>query len=198
MFDIRVLLKSFLSKVGFEVYEAENGTAALEVARKSLPDIILMDLMMPVLNGYEAIKALKQSPELQHIPILILSADAMKKEREKAYELGAEGYISKPFKQNDLYQELQRILGIEFIYDERESKDQNWNKTLNSDLKKLSRETVERILQADEKLNQEELLRIAGGIEENSPALGRYLKTLISQYRNEELITIIRTGRIES
>ena len=180
MFDIRVLLKSFLSKVGFEVYEAENGTAALEVARKSLPDIILMDLMMPVLNGYEAIKAFKQSPELQHIPILILSADAMKKEREKAYELGAEGYISKPFKQNDLYQELQRILGIEFIYDERESKDQNWNKTLNSDLKKLSRETVERILQADEKLNQEELLRIAGEIEENSPALGRYLKTLIS------------------
>jgi len=80
------------------VYKAGNGRDAVELTKRHHPDLILMDMMMPVMSGYEAITAIKAEPDLQDIPIVGLSAKAMSTDIELASGIGIDGYITKPFR----------------------------------------------------------------------------------------------------
>lgn len=98
------LLTRRLSRKGFEVVVAKNGQEALDVARAEQPDLILMDLNLPVLDGWEATRQLKASPELQAIPVIALTSHAMAGDREKALAAGCDDYDTKPV-------DLSRLLG---------------------------------------------------------------------------------------
>ena len=92
--DIRALLRLYLEGDGFRVLEAENGTAALTLAREHAPDMAILDIMMPGMNGFELTRALRKYSEL---PILILSAKSQDNDKILGLNLGADDYISKPF-----------------------------------------------------------------------------------------------------
>ena len=92
----RRLAQFILKSHGYVVYEATTGQEALELARTCLPDLILMDLQLPGLDGFTATKILKEDASTRHIPIIALTAYAMKGDEEKAQEAGCEGYIPKP------------------------------------------------------------------------------------------------------
>jgi signal transduction histidine kinase/DNA-binding response OmpR family regulator len=105
----RELLISYLSPWEFKILEAENGKEALKLTQQHQPDIILMDIKMPVMNGYEATTILKQTPGSKDIPIIAITASALKKDEEKISEL-CDGYIRKPVDKNHLIEELLRVL----------------------------------------------------------------------------------------
>lgn len=92
--DIRELLKLYLESEGYRILEAENGRLALELAQKEQPDMAILDVMMPEMNGLEVTRALRKSSE---IPILILSAKSTDNDKILGLNLGADDYIAKPF-----------------------------------------------------------------------------------------------------
>lgn len=106
----RILLRESLKPHGLQTIEAVNGRQSIDMAREYSPDLILMDLRMPVMDGYAAIKILKADSVLKDIPIIILTASAMKEEEEKIKKLNCEGYLRKPIKKNELLREIARYL----------------------------------------------------------------------------------------
>jgi CheY-like chemotaxis protein len=94
----------------FEVLVAEDGEKGCEMAARELPDLILMDLEMPVVDGWEAARRLKSGPETRHIPIIGLSAHALAGEREKALAAGCEEFDTKPVEFDRLLGKIRRLL----------------------------------------------------------------------------------------
>lgn len=94
--DVRSYLKSVLS-FDFNVLEASNGQEGLKTARKFVPDAVICDVMMPVMDGMECCRTLKSDIRTSHIPVLMLTAYAVEEQKIKGYECGADSYISKPF-----------------------------------------------------------------------------------------------------
>lgn len=95
--NIVMALEYALSKRGFEVYIGRDGLEAIAASEKHLPDVILLDIMMPNLDGYETIKILKENQLLEETRIILMSAKTAKEDIEKGLSLGADNYITKPF-----------------------------------------------------------------------------------------------------
>ena len=96
--DIVNIVAMSLEAQGYAVFKAANGQEAVEQARQHTPDLIFMDMMMPVLSGYEAVSELKADEATRGIPIVGLSAKAMADDMERALDVGIDGYITKPFR----------------------------------------------------------------------------------------------------
>jgi two-component system cell cycle response regulator DivK len=106
----RELLRTVLENQGYTVVEAADGKQALQQARAEVPDLILLDLQMPLRSGYEVVSELRQDPRFSTIPIVALTASAMHGDREKALDAGFSGYLTKPLSLSTLRQEIQRLL----------------------------------------------------------------------------------------
>ncbi len=100
--NILLSLDFLMRKKGYGVFIARNGKEALQLIRAEQPDIIILDIMMPEVDGYEVCEFVKQSPELKHIKIIILSAKSKEEEIEKGYQAGADLYFTKPFSTREL------------------------------------------------------------------------------------------------
>ena len=109
--DNRIIYATMLSHVGYNVIEAENGVDAVRMARTGRPDIILMDISMPLMDGYEATRVLKADPETQKIPIIAVTAHAMVTDRQAAQEAGCDDYISKPVEPQGIRSAVERWIG---------------------------------------------------------------------------------------
>jgi two-component system, cell cycle response regulator DivK len=106
----RELLRTVLERSGYEVIEAEDGEMAVERARSGRPDLILLDLQMPKLDGYAALALLRGDPEFARTPVLALTASAMRGDREKILEAGFTDYLSKPAGTEALREAVARLL----------------------------------------------------------------------------------------
>jgi len=95
--DIKTVISLYLSAKGYEVVTAYDGLDAIDKAKTEKPDLILLDVMMPIMNGFEVCQKLQGDPETQNIPIIMLSAAAQSETITKSIELGAKDYIVKPF-----------------------------------------------------------------------------------------------------
>ena len=104
------LLRYNLKKEGFKVYGAFEGEKALSLASQLNPDLIILDLMLPGLHGYEVLWLLKRNRQLAHIPVVILSAKTLKENIDEGMQLGADGYITKPFSIAELVIRVREIL----------------------------------------------------------------------------------------
>jgi len=108
--DIRELVSLSLQFGGYTVVQAANGAEAVEQAQKELPDLILMDVRMPKMTGYDACRRIKAIPELRDIPVVFVSAKGQESEIQTGLEAGAEEYILKPFAPDDLVKQVQAVL----------------------------------------------------------------------------------------
>jgi CheY-like chemotaxis protein len=108
--DIRDLIAFTLRFAGHEVFAAANGEEAVELAPKVNPDLVLMDVRMPRMTGYEACRALKADPVLRHIPVMFLSAKGQESEIQQGLDAGAEEYLLKPFAPDLLTDRVKDIL----------------------------------------------------------------------------------------
>lgn len=109
--DIRDLIAFTLRFAGHEVVTAVNGEEAYQLALKEVPDLILSDVRMPKMTGYEACKLIKAEPTLQHIPIVFLSAKGQELEVQTGLSAGADEYLLKPFAPDQLTKKVTEILG---------------------------------------------------------------------------------------
>jgi CheY-like chemotaxis protein len=108
--DIRDLIAFTLRFAGYEVFPAANGEEALELSRQVNPDLILMDVRMPRMTGYEACQLLKANPDLKDIPVVFLSAKGQETEIQQGLDAGAEDYLLKPFAPDQLTTRVKTIL----------------------------------------------------------------------------------------
>lgn len=106
----RELLRTVLHRAGYEVLEAEDGEQALVQARRGHPDLILLDLQMPGLDGFGVLAELRGDPRFAHLPVLALTASAMHGDREKILEAGFTDYLAKPAGPETLRETVARLL----------------------------------------------------------------------------------------
>jgi len=112
-----------LSRVGFHAHTANNGKEAVEKFEELKPDCVLMDILMPVMDGVEATRLIKEMPGGKDAVVIAVSASALEEQKAKVLENGADDFISKPIQENELFEELRHHLGVEYIYEEEEQQD---------------------------------------------------------------------------
>jgi len=110
--DAREMYAAYLQFSGFDVAEAGNGIEAIEKAQQLLPDIVLMDLALPRMDGWEATRRLKNDPRTQHIPIVALTGHALAGHAEGAREAGCDAFVTKPCLPDALVAEIKRLLEL--------------------------------------------------------------------------------------
>ena len=109
--DNRIVYSTILQHFGYRVMEALNGEEGIAKARTEQPDLILMDISIPVIDGWEATQVLKRDPKTRRIPIIALTAHALASDREKAMEVGCDSYLAKPCEPKTVVSEVERFIG---------------------------------------------------------------------------------------
>ena len=108
--DNRQILRDLLTNAGFEMIEAENGEDAVASAQARRPDLILMDIQLPVLDGYEATRRIKAHPDLKSIPIIVVTSYALSGDEDKARLAGCDDYVAKPFSPRQLLAKIKEYV----------------------------------------------------------------------------------------
>ncbi len=108
----RLLVRRILMVEDHDVIEAEDGPTGIRLAEQEMPDLILMDINLPDMDGYQLTRLIRQNPDLAHIPIIAMTANAMEGDREKTLQAGCDGYISKPIDVDALPRQVEKFLKI--------------------------------------------------------------------------------------
>lgn len=191
--DIRTYLRSVLSEK-YNVSEASDGKVGLELARKIVPDIVLSDIMMPVMDGLEFCQQLKTDKAISHIPVILLTARSLDEQRAEGYEHGADAYISKPFS-------LRLLLSrIDNLIESRKKLSQTWSKGVEDDeIGNLSNEIDKSFLKQLRKIIQENLSNSDLSVEQIGDEIGL---SRVQLYRKVKALTgyspveILRKARL--
>jgi two-component system cell cycle response regulator DivK len=108
--DNRTILRDLLSTVGYELIEATDGVEGVAMAEREQPDLILMDIQLPVVDGYQATRRIKADPNLRAIPVIAVTSYALSGDEEKARAAGCDGYVTKPFSPRELLARVREFL----------------------------------------------------------------------------------------
>ena len=112
---IRALLEQSLEELeedhGVEILSAENGQEGLEVIREERPGLVLLDVMMPMMNGYDVCRSIREDPELTDVKVILLTAKGQEADREQGVQVGATAYMTKPFDPDELLEVAKNMLG---------------------------------------------------------------------------------------
>jgi two-component system, sensor histidine kinase and response regulator len=178
-----------LKLVGFETSEAINGVEAIEKFEAWNPHLILMDMRMPVMDGYEATRRIKSTEKGKQTPIVALTASAFEDERKKIESLGMQGYIRKPFRENELFGTLGKILDLKYIYeDEIDINEMNGYKEFTAN--DMAAIPIDLLTQMKDALSVADLDLLMGLIEQiglDNKALTEHLLVLVKNYDYENL-----------
>jgi CheY-like chemotaxis protein len=109
--DVRVVVKTILERSGFAVELAADGIQALSVVRETPPELIILDIMMPRMNGFEVLAQLRGAPQTRNIPVMLLTAKSLGDDVTAGFRLGADYYIAKPFEVQQLINAVRTLLG---------------------------------------------------------------------------------------
>lgn len=179
-----------LKLVGFETNEAVNGQEAIEKFDSWNPHLILMDMRMPVMDGYEATRRIKSTEKGKNIPIVALTASAFEDERKKVESLGMNGYIRKPFRESELFLTIGKILGVKYIYEDDSGAQQSVYQNIENISKEISGLPPKLIAGLKEALATADLdlfAELAESINNENAALAKLLVTLAKNYDYENL-----------
>ena len=191
--DIRTYLRSVLSEK-YNVSEAADGKVGLELARKIVPDIVLSDIMMPVMDGLAFCQQLKTDKAISHIPVILLTARSLDEQRAEGYEHGADAYLSKPFS-------LRLLLSrIDNLIESRKKLNQTWSKGVEDDeIGNISNEIDKSFLKQLRKIIQENLSNSDLSVEQIGDEIGL---SRVQLYRKVKALTgyspveIVRKARL--
>jgi two-component system cell cycle response regulator DivK len=108
--DNRQILRDLLGNAGYELTEAQNGEEAIAAVAKRRPNLILMDIQLPIIDGYEATRRIRTNPDLRSVPIIAVTSCALAGDKDKALAAGCDGYVSKPYSPRDLLAKVRTYL----------------------------------------------------------------------------------------
>jgi PAS domain S-box-containing protein len=193
--DNRDLLRTLLTGAGFEVREAENGREAVDLFTRWSPHAVLMDLRLPVMDGYEAARQIKSTKTGRHIPVIAVTASAFKDSEEQVFADGMDGFISKPFEPEELFDVLKQALKIEYAYadtpDQAKDRTSAWSLT-SGDLDSLPEDLVQAMLQAVEQGDMARLRGLITRVEKTDARVAHGLNILAGQYAYDKLMKLLK------
>ncbi|QYZ66349.1 MAG: response regulator [Gammaproteobacteria bacterium (ex Lamellibrachia satsuma)] len=187
----RLLLRSILERVGFQVREAVDGEQGLKEFFEWLPQLVLMDIRMPLMNGYEATRSIKATPAGEACKVIAVSASVFREGKERLFAAGCDDFLSKPFWESDILALLEKHLGVRYLYEGAASKKQVVPRKLEpSDLTMLSGEWRRRFHAAIEQGQMKEMESLLEEIAPHHKALSEQLHHLVSRYAFERLLAL--------
>jgi PAS domain S-box-containing protein len=155
----RTLLTSILTPLGFDIRTAQNGEQALEIAAAWSPHAVFMDIRMPVMDGYEAIRRLKADETTAHISVIAITAIMFDEDKKKIFDVGSDNFIGKPFKLEEVFEVLKKVLQLEYVYADNESRDIDAGKS------KIKKEHIQLTAEDMARLPDELILAIQNAVE---------------------------------
>jgi len=189
----RLLLRNFLEPLGFAMREAENGEEAVAACREWRPDLIFMDIRMPVMDGLEATRRIKSADACAQTRVVAVTAHAMEDERREILTSGCDDLIRKPYEFDDILDALTKHLGVRFVYEEEAPPAAVAAKLDAAALAGLPQELLNRLEQA---LSQGDIDAVNGSIEAirtDDPALAEALTAHAVEYQYGRILKLVRT-----
>ena len=197
--DNRLLLVKLLTAVGFSVLEAENGQEAVELWASYCPDLIFMDMRMPVMNGYEATQEIKKYLQGQATTVIALTASALEEQRVVILSAGCDDFMRKPFQEEVLMQKIGQYLGVKYLYEEgttrEEKRTQDFSinsQSLEFHLSQMPKEWVEKLHQAALKCLDNVIIDLVAQIPEIHAPLANTLEDLANNFIFDQIIDLIQ------
>jgi PAS domain S-box-containing protein len=196
----RRLLSSLLDPAGFVTRNAVNGEDAVQAVREWRPRAVLMDMTMPLMDGYEATRIIKTSPGLEDTVIIAVTASAFEDDRQRIIEAGADGYLPKPFKERELFETIARLTGAEYIYEEdgmsekrpRETEDYSEMRRI---VEMLPDSLISPMRDAVEGADLDRLNELAGKLAGEYPSFARGIEQMAIRYDYEALTELFSGER---
>jgi PAS domain S-box-containing protein len=186
-----------LNIVGFQTNEAASGAEAIDKSAAWDPDLILMDLRMPVMDGYETSLQIHSTKKGAKIPIIALSASAFEDDQKKYKLAGLQGYIRKPYRENELFNTIGKVLGIQYVYDDETTLSQT--RFLSDEaaaakhIAELPGELITKILDAIDIADLNKLINLINGFQPEFPELAQYMLILAMNYDYDHIRKILVT-----
>ncbi len=197
--DNRLLLVKLLTAAGFGVREAKNGQEAVELWASYCPDLILMDMRMPVMNGYEATKEIKKHLQGQATTVIALTASALEEERVVIISAGCDDFMRKPFQEEVLWEKIAQYLGVQYLYEEgtksgaKRTQELSINShSLEFHLSQMPREWVEKLHQAALKCLDHLIIELVKEIPETHAPLANTLEDWAINFIFDQIIDLIQ------
>lgn len=204
----RLLLVQLLTIIGCEIQEASNGKEAIQQFISWQPDLILMDLRMPIMDGYEAIQQIKATASI-HSPIIIaLTAHVFEEEKQHMLSVGCDDLIRKPFQKEDLLLRIAAALNLQYIYSEDQLTKNNYNHSISKNennissssnpipLNVMSQDWIEQLYQSASQCSDLLTNQLIQQIPQQYSALAVKLTTLADEYRFDEIINLLEPYRL--
>ncbi|MCL2155236.1 MAG: ATP-binding protein [Leptospirales bacterium] len=184
----RLLVCNILEPMGFEINEAENGQQAIEIYREWQPHVILMDMRMPVMDGYEAIRLIKSDESGKKTLVISVTASAFEDNKDEVMATGTDDYLRKPFREYELLSLLSKHLGIQYIYEDNNNpkEDEEINRE-NKELKDLPKEMIQEILSSVESGDIVKLRELIDDLEKINKDAADELRVLAESYDYEKI-----------
>ena len=180
-----LLLKSLLESVGFFVLEAKNGKEAVEAFKKESLDLIWMDMRMPVMDGYEAVRQIRQCSGGDTVPIIAITASAFREQRHEILATGCDDMVIKPFQAHEIFEAMGRQLSVKYIYqdwDAEAAQMQGINLTAEM-LAELPPELLQELRDSTLTLDRETIFAVIERIEPTSPDTAKGLRILMDNFQ---------------
>ncbi len=184
--DNQRLIATLLRQTGFNVRTVENGRAAIEACATWHPHLIWMDMRMPVMDGYEASRRIKEISENKHIRIAALTASAFEEDREAILAAGCDAFVRKPLKEGEFFKVMGNLLGVQYVYEKVRDKTVAPKGKLKLD--ELPEEWVAQLKEATLALDVEKLHEFIEQIQKKSPQLANSLAAVVAEYRFDEIL----------
>ena len=197
----RMVLMELLGSIGFDVRFAENGKEGVAIWKSWQPHLIWMDMRMPVMDGYEATKQIKEHPKGGDTVIIALTASAFEQERQIVKDAGCDDYMPKPFRQDVLLAKMEEYLGVRYLYEEPGVQitghyDTNGDTPSEENvalyLSKMPSEWLQQVYQAARECSDDKILELLGEIPQESSPLAGFLANKANNFLFEEIIELTK------
>jgi signal transduction histidine kinase len=200
--DSRTLLRQTLDELGFETEEAADGSAALAVWERWQPHLLVLDLHMPGMDGFEIMQQVRTRPGGQSLRIVVLTAEVFEDSRRRAFLAGADAYLSKPFRSERFLEQIRRLLDVEFVDDdalpiaERSCEPEPGREAVCLDASRWPTDLLARVRLAVTHADLEQLLGLLDEGRNHDPEGGAALRQLAERYEYEKLMRTIDGGGV--
>lgn len=196
----RQVLVKLLTPLGFAVKEAENGQVAVEVWEQWQPDLIWMDMRMPVMNGYEATTQIRSQIKGQATTIIALTASTLEEEHAIVLSAGCDDFVRKPFLEQVIFEKMANYLGVQYVYEEtaphQPETSQSLGKFSAESLLVMPQEWLEKLHRAASQLNENAIARLLAEVPKEHFLLVKEIEDYVSDFEFEQIINLVEEALI--
>ncbi len=192
--DNQLLLSDFLTQVGFNVQQAENGQQAVSLFKQWRPHFIWMDLRMPIMNGYEATRQIRDLPDGNDVRIVALTASIMPDSDLQAIDAGCDDLMRKPFLEQDVFQCIEDQLGVKYVFNEigtQHASPQSNHKTNETEFSSINKTLNTQLCKAVENKNDELMNESITKLRKTNPAMAELLTMLAKDQRYDQILELL-------